>query len=270
MSTAPIAAPALPPRKRRRVWPFVVVAIVLVVLIVGAFIADAAARSYAQGRIRSQLGAALGLGSSADTAADVRVDLGSGSVLLQALTGKLDAVEVTVPKLAFGDLVGAADIHATRVPLDTAKPVGALSVSYAVTQKNIAVLAKNLTSVPITGVTLGTGQLRATAELTLFAATVPVTLALTPSVSGGRLVFTPDTIGVAGQTFTSSQLEANPIFGRVAKTLLQQQSFCVAQYLPKALVAQSVAVVGTEFVVTFNGDGAALGGSDFRTKGSCS
>ena len=60
------------------------------------------------------------------------------------------------------------------------------------------------------------------------------------------------------------------MFGSIARTLLQQQSFCVAQYLPKALVLTSAKVVGTSMVLDFSGDGAAIGGSAFSTKGSCS
>jgi hypothetical protein len=66
-------------------WPFVVIAIVLVVLIVGAFIADAAAKAFARDQIRAQLVSALGLPASADVA----VDVGPGSILLQAFSGSL-------------------------------------------------------------------------------------------------------------------------------------------------------------------------------------
>jgi len=51
--------------------------------------------------------------------------------------------------------------------------------------------------------------------------------------------------------------------------LLKQQSYCVAQYLPKALTVTSVKVADHQLVMTISGDGAALGGSGFTTKGSC-
>jgi hypothetical protein len=248
------------------VWPFVTVAVVLVVLIVGFFVVDAAAKAYARDQIRTQLASALGLPSSAN----LGVDLGGGSILLQALSGKVDTVDVTVPKLAFGELVGAASIHATKVPLDTSKPLDTLSVRYAVGQKDLAVLAKNLSGIPVDSVTLKAQEIVATGSFTVFGASIPLVLGLRPSVSAGQLVFTPTSIGVSGQTFTTDQLLANPLFGSLAKTLLTQQSFCVAQYLPKGLTATSAKVAGKTLVVTFSGDGAALGGQDFSTKGTCS
>jgi hypothetical protein len=248
------------------VWPFVVIAIILVVLIVGAFIADAAAKAFARDQIRAQLVSALGLPASSDVA----VDVGSGSILLQALTGSLSTVDVRVPKLAFGELVGSADIHATEVPLDTGKALGALSVNYAVTEKNLAAIAKNLSGVDVTAVTLERSEIVAAASLTVLGTAVPVSLGLTPSVSDGQLVFTPADIRVGGQTFTAAQLMANPLFGSLARTLLRQQSFCVAQYLPKALTATAVQIAGGSLIVSFSGDGTALGGPEFTTKGSCS
>ena len=86
------------------------IAIVLVVLIVGAFIADAAVKAYAQDQIKQKVVAALGV----DPTTQVDVKIGGGSVLLQALSGKLATVDVTIPKLAFGQLVGSATMHATE------------------------------------------------------------------------------------------------------------------------------------------------------------
>ena len=114
MTTATEPVPRALPKKRRRIWPFVVVAVVLVALIVGFFIADAAAKAYAQDQIKQKVVAALGI----DPKTDVHVVVGGGSVLFQALSGKLSTVDVTVPKLAFGDLVGSATLHATEVPLN--------------------------------------------------------------------------------------------------------------------------------------------------------
>jgi hypothetical protein len=82
-------------------------------------------------------------------------------------------------------------------------------------------------------------------------------------------VFTPTTILVSGQKFTSKQLIATPGLGALARSLLKQQSFCVAQYLPKALTVTSVKVASHQLVLGISGDGAALGGSAFTTKGSC-
>ncbi|HEU0206158.1 MAG TPA: DUF2993 domain-containing protein [Pseudolysinimonas sp.] len=262
-ATEPLA-PILP-KKRRRAWSFVVAAVVLVVLIVGFFIADAAAKSYAQDQIKQKVVAALGV----DPTTDVSVKIGGGSVLLQALSGTLTSVDITVPKLSFGDLVGSATLQATQVPLNESAPLKKLAITYRVSEKNVAVLASDLSGMKLDTVTLDPPEIVANATFSVFGFGIPVGLGLTPSASKGQLDFTPTSILVSGQKFTSTQLLATPGLGGLAKQLLKQQAFCVAQYLPKAVRVTSVKVVGHELVMTISGDGAALGGSGFTTKGSC-
>ncbi|HEY4224603.1 MAG TPA: DUF2993 domain-containing protein [Pseudolysinimonas sp.] len=267
--SGPLIAPKAPkpPRaKRRRIWPFVTIAIVLVVLIAGFFIADAAAKSYAQDRIKQELVSSLGL----PPGTEVDVAVGGGSVLLQALSGKLNEVDVAIPKLAFGDLVGSATLHATQVPLDQSRPLDKLAISYTVSEKNVAALATQLSGVKLDSISLKDKQIVAKATLSVLFLTVPIGLGLSPSAQNGQLAFTPTSITVSGQTFTAEQLLANPVFGSIARTLLQQQSFCVAQYLPRAMTLTSARVGGANLVLDFSGDGAAIGGSAFTTKGRCS
>lgn len=259
--------PLIPARskKKRRIWPFVVVAVVLVMLIVGFFIADAAAKTYAQDQIKQKIVAALGV----DPKTDVQVKVGGGSVLLQALSGKLTVVDITVPKLAFGDLVGAATLHATQVPLDENAPLQKLAITYRVSEKNVRVLASDLSGMKLDTITLEQPEIVANASFSVFGFGIPVGLGLTPSAVKGQLVFTPTSILVSGQKFTSKQLIATPGLGALARNLLKQQSFCVAQYLPKALTVTSAKVADRQLVLTISGDGAALGGSGFTTKGNC-
>jgi len=270
VSTAPASDPALPvttaaPKKKRRLWPFVVAIVVVVVLIIGYFVADAALKAYAQDQIKQKVVAALGV----DPTTDVHVKLGGGSVLLQVLSGKLTSVDVTVPKLAFGDLVGSAALTATHVPLDQSAPLKKLAITYTVSEKNVRVLASDLSGLKLDTITLDQPEIVANATFQVFSFGIPVGLGLTPSASNGQLVFTPTSILVSGQKFTSKQLLATPGLGNLAKQLLKQQSFCVAQYLPKALTVTSVKVADHQLVMAISGDGAALGGSGFTTKGSC-
>lgn len=245
---APVSAPAK--RKRRRVWPFVVAVIVVIALIVGAFIADAAVKAYAQDQIKQKVVAALGV----DPTTQVDVKIGGGSVLFQALSGKLSTVDIT----------GAKD-----VPLDQSAPLNKLAITYRVSEKNVSVLASELSGMQLDSVTLKAPEIVANATFKVFGFGIPVGLGLTPSASHGQLDFTPTSILVSGQKFTSKQLLSTPGLGSLAKQLLKQQTFCVAQYLPKALTVTSVKVVGHELVMMISGDGAALGGSAFSTKGSC-
>lgn len=265
MTTAEPTAPIAPRARRRRVWPFVALAVVLVVLVVAFVAADAAARSYAESRIRTQLTSALGLSSSTD----VKVDLGGGSILLQALTGKVDTVDITVPELEVHGLVGVGEIRATQVPIDTSKPLKTLDVTYTVTEKKLAAIATNLSGVTVDSVILKKPDIVATSTPTILGVNVPVTLSVTPSASQGLIVFTPSRVELAGQTFSADALRDSPLFGSLAKKLLTQKNFCVASALPKALTVSSVAVVGKTLEVSLTGDGAVLGSSDFTTKGIC-
>ena len=265
MTAAAVPPTPAPARKKRRVWPFVVIVVVLVVLIVGFFIADAAAKAYAQNQIKQEVVTALGL----DPSADINVSVGGGSVLLQALSGKLSTVDVTVPKLAFGELVGSASLHATQVPLNQSAPLKKLAITYRVSEKNVGVLASNLSGLKLDTITLDQPEIVANASFSVFGFGIPVGLGLTPSATKGQLAFTPTSILVSGQKFTSKQLLATPGLGSLAKQLLKQQTFCVAQYLPRALTVTSAQVADRELVLKISGDGAALGGSGFTTKGSC-
>jgi hypothetical protein len=261
------AQPLIPaPVKKRRVWPLVVVVVVLAVLVAGFFVADAAAKTYAQDQIKQKIGAALGV----DPKTDVKVTIGGGSVLLQALSGKLTTVDVAVPTLAFGDLVGSATLHATQVPLNENDPVKTLAISYRVSEKNVGVLASDLSGMALDTITLDKPEIVANSTFSVFGIGIPVGLGLTPSVSHGQLVFTPTTIQVNGASFTAKQLFATPGLGSLAKKLLRQQTFCVAQYLPKALTVTSAKIADHQFVLAISGDKAVLGGTDFTTKGSCS
>lgn len=263
-ASAPLTAPK-PAKRKRRVWPFVTVVVVLVLLVIGYFVADAALKSYAQDQIKQKVVAALGV----DPKTDVQVKLGGGSMVLQVLSGKLSTVDVTVPKLTFGDLVGSATLSATQVPLDQSAPLQKLTITYRVTEKNVAVLASDLSGMKLDTITLEKPEIVANATFSVFGFGIPVGLGLTPSASHGQLVFTPTSILVSGQKFTSKQLFATPGLGSLAHKLLKQQSFCVAQYLPKALTVTSAKVADHQMVLTISGDGAALGGSGFTTKGSC-
>lgn len=265
MTSATEPADPAPSKKRRRVGPLVVVAVVLVVLIAGVFVGDGALKAYAQDQIKQQVVAALGV----DPATEVQVRIGGGPLVLQALSGKLSTIDIAVPKLAFGELVGSATVHATQVPLAADQPVGTLSVTYRVSEKDVGVLASDLSGIGLDSVALDQPEIVAKATFSLFGLSVPVGLGLTPSASKGQLEFTPTSILVSGQRFTSSQLIATPGLGGLAEQLLTQQSFCVAQYLPKALTLTSVRVVDHELVLMFSGDGAVLGGTAFTTKGTC-
>lgn len=261
----PVEASPRAPRRRRRVWPFVGVGIVLVLLVAAFFIADSLAKDYARDYIKARIVEVLHI----DPATPVSVDIGTGSVLLQALTGKLDRVDVRADEVTFGALTGAATVRAEQVPLDADAPVGSLDITFAVAEGDVAALAGNLSGLQLESIELEQPEIVATTSFNLLFVTLPVGIGLTPSVDAGKLVFTPSSIRVNDESIAAEDLLANPLLGGVARQLLAQQSFCVAEYLPVGLEATDADVVADDLVITVNGDGVALGGPDLTTMGTC-
>lgn len=257
---------AAPPKKRRR-WIGWVIAlvVVVVVLVVAFFVGDALARQYATNYVRERIIEVLGL----DATAPVDVELGSGSILLQAASGAINEVRVGVDDVTFGDLTGSARIVATGVPIDGAKPVDTLGIEVTVTEDNVRKLAGFLSGIDLTSIELGDGLITVGTDLNVVLFTLPVTVGLAPSASEGGITFSPETLTLDNQAISVDDLRNNPLIGGLAGQLLASQDFCVASYLPQALSITDVDVVGSDLVLQITGDGVALGGPELSTNGTC-
>jgi hypothetical protein len=264
--TLVIEVPPPAPRKRRR-WIGVVIALVVLgaLLVVGFFVADAWARDYAKGYVRERIIEVLKL----DRDADVSVDVGDDSILLQALSGRLNEVTVDVAELTFGDITGSAHIDATAVPFDGAQPVGTLDIVVAVSEENVQKLSGLLSGTALQSITLNEGFIRIGTEFNLIFFTVPVAVDLQPSAQDGGINFDPVTIVLGENEISVDELRDNPQLGGLASGLLASQQFCVAEYLPQALVVDGVEVLGSDLVISIDGDGTALGGPELATLGTC-
>lgn len=261
------SADGAPPRRKRRGWiiALVVVGVVAVLGLIGFLVADGIAKDYARDYVRERVVAVLDLPADAR----VDVDLGGGSIILQALAGRIDEVAVSVPELSFGELTGAATLRAEGVPLDETLPVEVLRVEFSVGEGDLAAIAGSLSGLELDSIELEEPAILVGSTFSLFGLPIPLGVALVPSAEDGQLVFTPETVTVAQQQFAAADLLANPLFGAFARDLLQQQSVCVAASLPRALVVTDARVDGERLVLAIRGDGTALGGSDLATPGVC-
>lgn len=261
--SGPLSAPDVAlARRRRRVWPWVLLGVVLL-LAAAAVAADVLARGIAEKAIAQEVAVALGVPEGTE----VEVQLGGGSVLLQALTGGLDRVDIAVDDLTLGPLTGDLAIVARGVPLDPAAATRELDARYAIPEENLSALTPALTAVGIDDVTLEGSELVATGGLSFFGMRFELGLGLTPSAVEGDLAFDPSSIRIGDGTFTAEQLRADPIFGGLADTLLQQYRVCIADELPAALTLTGLAVGDGQLVATLDGSGAALGA--FGAPGTC-
>jgi hypothetical protein len=254
------------PKKKRRRWPWVlggVVVVLGILLTIAFFVAEGYAKDYARDYIKERIIAVLGI----EPGTPVTVDIGDGSVLLQALAGKLNQIDVTAGQVTFGILKGAATVHAEGVPLDQNAPVEALEITFAVAESDVGALAGNLSGAQLDSIVLEEPEIVTSTTFSIFGFQIPVGMGIEPSADKGQIVFTPTSIRLGDESYTAESLRDT--FGGFADQLLQQQSFCVAENLPGALTIVDVDVVAKDLVVKIDGDGAALGGADLSTPGTC-
>ena len=258
-----VAAPKKKKRRRRRL--IIVLGIVLALLVVAFVVADGVAKSYAAGYVKAGVIAALKI----DPKTPVQVDLGAGSIILQAITGRIDKVTVDATSLSFGDLTGAAHIVATNVPLDSNKPLDTLGITVTITQENVRKLAKIAGGLDIKKLDVGNGVITVGTDLSVLFLTIPVSVDLEPSAKDGAISFEPKSVKLGDKLMAVADLRADRQFAAIAGALLAAQQVCVASSLPSALKIGDVHVVKNSLVVNINGDGTALNGPGLSTYGTC-
>ena len=263
--SAAVAEPVPQPRRKRKGLRWLIALLVVaVIVVVGLFVGEHFARVYADNYVRERITETL---TVADPDA-IGVDLGDGSIIVQAIAGTIDNARVTVPKVTVGDLTGNAVATATAIPLDSTKPVGSLKIGFSVPEKNLSGLTKTLGGDVQLDITLKDGTVQIASDLKVLSAVIPIAVGLEPSAKDGNLVFVPKSFDINGQSITADALQASP-FGNITERFLQDQSVCVASYLPKALVLDKVTVTDSALSIVLDGDGAVLGSDDLSTKGTC-
>ena len=264
--TVVIEVPA-PPQKKRRRWIGVLIALVVLValLVVGFFVADAYAKTYAENYVRERIVEVLKLAPDAK----VDVDLGEGSVLLQAARGGLDEVNVSVDTITFGDISGGAQIRATKVPLDSSQPVDKLDIQVTVSEENVKKLSGFMSGIELKSIDIENELIRIGTEFQVLFFTIPVSVDLEPTAKDGGINFDPVTILLGDEEISVADLRANREFSALAGDLLASRDFCVAGFLPQALTIDKVDIVGTDLVLGIDGDGTALSDPALSTLGTC-
>ena len=255
------------PKRKRKRWPWMLGGILLILAIlltIAFFVGDAYAKNYARDYIKQRIVAVLGIKDPSQ----VKVDVGTGSVLLQALSGKLNDVDIDAGTVTFGTLTGDATVHAEGVPLDANAKTSKLDVTFAVAEKDVvAAVGSNLSSLPVDSITLDEPDIVVKATVPVFIFTIPVGMGLEPSAVDGQVVLTPTSIQLFDEDYTLD--EAHSQLGGLADELLKPQTICVDESLPVALTIVDVDVVKKDLVIKINGDGVVLGGTDLSTPGTC-
>ena len=254
------------PRRRRRGW-LIALIVVVVLLLLGAiafFVGEQFAKDYARDYVRTRIVEVLQLPADAQ----VDVDLGAKSIILQALAGRIETVDVEVPDVAFGELTGDVVFHAEGVPLNETAPVDALRVDFAIGAEDLGALGETQDGADAPTFVFEEGQVSLNSEFELFGASIALGLSFEPSAVEGALVLTPTSLTIGTQTFASDTTD-NSFLGQIARALLKPQTLCIASSVPQALVLADATVDGQELLLRFDGDGAALGGPELSTPGTC-
>ncbi len=261
-ATVYVEAPA-PKRRRTGLIVGLVLLGIVVVLGIVAVIAESLARQQATAIITDQVRQALAL----EPEHPVDVTIEGPPVLWQAMGGELEAVQIEVERVAFGDLVGDLSLRATGTPLDSAQPTDSLSAVYRVAEVDVAALAGFFSGIVVTDVQLDNREVQFQTGFEIFGVSFEIGVGVTPTVENGQLAFSPTSLVINDQRIEASDLQNQ--FGGLVEPLLATQRVCVAQYLPEALALSAVQVGDTQMLVVFTAEDVALGGEGFSTRGTC-
>jgi hypothetical protein len=262
MSTPVVEVPRKKHGGRRAL---IVLLVIVLVLIAGFFVADYFAKKYATEYVRDQITSSLDLPSTAH----VTVDLGSGSILLQAATGSIDDVGVSIDPIILDGLSGSAALMAHGVPLNETTPVKSLEVKVFVPTSTVATAVARVPALASLKPTVKFVGKRVAVAGTLHVFGFPqsVGATLTPKVTKGAASFTIDTATLGGATVSASLLDR--YFPGLTTLLESGTSLCIADELPKAFTLTSIAVHGQSIVSTFTGNGVELNAAALSQKGTC-
>ena len=265
--TPEVVDSSVSPAKRRRRWmgPLIALILVVIVLLVAFFVGDALLRQYATGMVREKIVTVLKL----DPKAVVDVNLGDGSILLQAATGRIDTVNVHIPRFSLGEVTGEAEITATGVPIDTSQPLDTMGIEVTVDEANVRKLSSYLSGAALTTIDLRDKLIRIGTTIDVLFTSIPVAVDLSPSADDRGISFTPETVTLAGQQLSVADLRAIPGISGIVGNLLGSRTVCVASYLPQGVKVDAASVVGTDLVVSINGDGLVLAGPGLSAQGTC-
>jgi hypothetical protein len=263
MSTTVAEVPRKKPRGRRAL---IVLLVIVVVLVAGFFVGDYFAKKYATAYVRDQVASSLGLPSSTP----VTVDLGAGSILLQAATGQINDVNIAIDPIVLDGLSGSARLTAHGVPLNQTSPVKTLDVAVVVPTTTVSTAISQVPSLKSLKpkVSISGQHVAVAGTVYVFGFPQSIGATLTPKVTKGVPGFTIDTATFDGATVTASLLDR---YLPGLTTLLESgTSLCIANQLPKSFTLTSIAVHGQSIVSTFMGDGVELNAAALSQKGTCS
>ena len=255
-----------PTRRRRAPIVIGIVLVVLVLLVIGYFVAENYARQQISARVTDEVQTALG------TKQPVDVTIAGVSVIAQAVTGSLDRVDIGVDDVSVGELSGDVKLVATSIPVDLSQPVKAVNVEFIADESSVQSLvdlaAGGAAGGSVGDVSLVDGEIKLDNEYSIFGLTLTVSIGVVPSAQDGKVAFAPSSIAVNGATLTAEELEDR--FGSVVDSLVQKRTVCIADRLPAPLKLSDLQVDGKTIVLTLDAKKVVLDQATLGQLGTCS
>lgn len=238
------------------------IALVVIVVVLAAAVAvvEIGGRPVAQGYIRDQLVKAL-------PGTDPEVTIGPGSLILQAIDGHIDTVDVTIPDATLGSFTSDLAITATDVPLDQSAPLGTVTIDVTAGASEVQELVRGIDGLNKATVSIA-DDVSIDSTFSILALTVPYGFDVAPTADNGQLLLTPTSVSINKAEVSLADLAQVP-FGSAITDLVKPQRVCVAEYLPKVLSLDKAGVTGSKLRLTLGASGIALGSTDFTKLGSC-
>jgi len=241
-----------------------VLVIVLGLVVTVGVVADFGARSVAENLVRDRIVQTLALPAGSEPV----VDLGSGSLLGQALTGRINSVSVSATGAQLGAFTSAVTLVATGVPLDFSQPLTSLRVKMAVAEGDLQPFATMLGDATIESLTLSGSNIVITSSTSLFGTVVPVVVSLAPSALDGQLILTPLAFNVRGVDLSLDAAAQWP-YSSIIGPLLKPRPFCLAQYLPQAVSLTAATISDGSLRLEFSANDVIIAEGGLSALGTC-
>lgn len=257
-------ATAPPPRRRRRVWPWLLALLVVAGLAVVAwFVGEAVARDLVVRTVREQVITTLALPP------DQQIDVGvAGAVLPQLIRGSLDDLTISSDDVTIGPLTGDIDVSVQGVPIRGDADLTAGSGSVTLDAAQLQGLLGSLENFPDGAeVTLDAPDVRLSTTFPVFGVQVPVEIAVVPSAVEGDLALTPSAVSVAGAELTAEGVRDQ--FGGLADGVLRTWTVCIAGDVPAGITLTDLVVEGDRLRGSFAIDPAIVRDASLQQNGTC-
>lgn len=250
------------PRRRRRVWPWVVALVVVVGLgIAGWFAAEWIARDLVTKTIREQAAAQLAVPASE---VDVEVP---GPMIPQLIVGSLGEVRLAADDVELGPVSGDVALVAKDVPIRDGGDMSSAEGTVVFDEEQLRTLLSEVDGFPAETVGIDGEYVTFSTELQVLGISIPVGAALAPTVSDGDIVLTPAAVQLAGAEIPAQELRDR--FGGLADIVLREWNVCIAEYIPQALTLTDISVSDTGVTAAFEADGSVLTDPAQRENGTC-